>query len=157
MSERRGKRVCAPDKRMNPAAPKCAPRVQDRCSGLLRSLYAGSGPAGGKPSYFLNFALEKPFPRDGPPCASPAPVGGGGAWDSSVFPAIRTEVIQHYRDVGMPQWRGGGALRHSPQECLIFSSGFLQSPKSQSSGINSHSCPVPTEPFFFTTRALERA
>jgi len=45
-----------------------------------------------------------------PPCASPAPIGGGGACDALELPVLSSfktaPVIPRYRNLGMPQRRG---------------------------------------------------
>ncbi len=49
-----------------------------------------------------------------PPCATRAPIGGGGACDSSVLPRIRFQVIQHYRN------QEAIAAGQSPRSASVF-------------------------------------
>jgi len=51
-----------------------------------------------------------------PPCANPAPIGGGGACDSSVLPKIPIQILQHYRN------RGAIAAGRSPWSVSVFRS-----------------------------------
>ena len=93
-----------------------------------------------------------------PPCASPAPAGGGGAGDSSVLPFIAgIPVILHYHALG--DATAAGAEAHyavTPKSVINFPSGFQQSKKNtvrfpprggSRQGIINPRAPPPNPPF----------